>query len=185
MKLKVLIGFLVLLIILNLATIGTFLYVHFTRSAPRHAGWTGPRPGMHASSDVREGTGERMRFHAHEREELMVLLTQFREDTKQLRDRARDLERKTFDLMQEDAVPVEKVDSLLKEISIVQYEISKEATAKLIEAKKVLSPEQQKHFFEAIHRSHLMTHGQPRHPRAGRIMRQGRRPHHPDSTGRE
>jgi uncharacterized membrane protein len=184
MKLKVLIGILVFLIVLNLATIGTFLYVHFSQQTAEPTGRFGHRADMRAAPGMRPGIGERVRFQHGEREELRAFLHQFREETRELRDRVSDLEREVFELMQTDPVPKQRVDSLLKEISLSQYEISKSAAAKMIEAKKILSPEQQTRFFEAIHRSHTMMRGESRRPGLERGQRHRRRPDPPDSTGR-
>jgi hypothetical protein len=52
--------------------------------------------------------------------------------------------------MQLDPVPTARVDSLLGEISAARLEISRIAARKLIEAKTVLPPEEQRMFFDAI-----------------------------------
>jgi uncharacterized membrane protein len=184
MKLKALIGVLVFLIVLNLATIGTFLYVQFSHKHSESVGRYGARKGVRSAPGTQRGMGQRVRFQAGEREELMSFLQQFRTETQGLRDQVRDLEREVFELMQTDPVPKQQVDSLLKEISLAQYEISKAASDKMIEAKKVLSPDQHKHFFDAIHRSHAMMRGETRHPGVGRGPKHRRNPHQPDSTGR-
>lgn len=183
MKLKVLIGILVFLIIVNLATIGTFLYVHFSHESAESVDRYGRRPGMRRAPGTPHDIGEPMRLRKGERKGLRTLLLQFREETQDLRDRVQALERETFDLMHKDPVPKGQIDSLLKEISLVEYEISKAAAAKLIEAKKILPPDQQKHFFNAVRRSHMRMGVESRIPRAGRGKRQWRKPHPPDSTG--
>jgi uncharacterized membrane protein len=187
MRLKVLVGILVFLIILNLATIGTFLYVHFSHGPDGAPGplnvWpglgSGPEPGERYSID------KRVRFQVKEREALRTLLNEFRSETDDLRSRAQDLEREAFELMQQDPVPKAVVDSLLKEISLVQYEVSKRAAAKLIEAKKILPPEQQRHFFNAINRTHSMMRGEPGHPGAGRGQKRWRKSPQADSLGQQ
>jgi hypothetical protein len=146
MKLKVLVGALVFLIVVNLATIGTFLYVHFTRRPfppaaeapefpPRDASMR--RPGLH-------------RLPTEDREALAGLLNEFHSETEDLRTKLRALEGGVFDLMEKDPVPVARVDSLLEEISRVRFEISRIATRKLIEAKGILPPEEERVFFDAI-----------------------------------
>jgi hypothetical protein len=64
--------------------------------------------------------------------------------------RAHRLEGEAFALMQLDTVPTARVDSLLGEISATRFEISRIAARKLIEAKTVLPPEEQRMFFDAI-----------------------------------
>jgi hypothetical protein len=147
MKLKVLVGALVFLVVLNLATIGTFLYVHFTgprmprmMGAPEHPRRDGPagrRPWLN-------------RLPSENREALVGLLGEFHSETQDLRTTLHTLEGDVFDLMQIDPVPVARVDSLLGEASRVRLEISRIATRKLIEAKGVLPPEEQRVFFESI-----------------------------------
>jgi len=148
MKLKVLVGLLVFLVVLNLAALGTFMYGHLSRP---------PRPPMPFMSEESPGRGaphaERpwlRRLPPRERGELFELLQEFQHETRDLRMRAHVLEGEAFDLMQLDPVPTARVDSLLGEISAARLEISRIAARKLIEAKTVLPPEEQRMFFDAI-----------------------------------
>jgi len=148
MKLKVLVGLLVFLVVLNLAALGTFMYGHLSRP---------PRPPMHFISEESPGRGaphaERpwlRHLPPRERGELFELLQEFQHETHDLRMRAHVLEGEAFDLMQLDPVPTARVDSLLGEISAARLEISRIAARKLIEAKTVLPPEEQRMFFDAI-----------------------------------
>jgi uncharacterized membrane protein len=146
MKLKILVGVLVFLIVLNLATIGTFLYMHFTRPAPP----PGYAPAL-APDVPRPARAPRLRHLPPERrEELVNLLREFHAETSALRARTTDLETEAFVLMQLDPVPSARVDSLLREISAARLEVSRIAAQKLIEAKAVLPPEEQRLFFDAI-----------------------------------
>jgi uncharacterized membrane protein YgcG len=148
MKIKVLVGVLVFLVVLNLATIGTFLYMHFTRPEPAPVAGN---PGF----SPREGFPiERMRkpwLH--------------RLPSQDLRDKMRGFEDEAFGLMQRDPVPVERVDSLLAVISQTRLEIGRIAARKLIEAKGVLPPEEERFFFEAILEARPAPHfsREPRH----------------------
>lgn len=159
MKLKFLVGVLVLLIVVNLVAIGTFLYIHFTRPEP---------PGHFSSPGMMRSPAptraQRLRhLQSEHREELMTLLGELREETSELRTRLSRLENDAFDLMQVDPVPSAQVDSLLREISTARFEISRVAARKLIKAKAVLPPEEQRMFFDAIleARPHRMPHGGP------------------------
>ena len=148
MKLRVLIGVLVCLIVVNVATIGTFLFVHFTRSP---SGMTeSVMPGLRTRAPGAAKGPWQKHFHAKERDELMGLLRDFRLETSELRGRVSDLEAETFELMQRDPVPAAGVDSLLERIADARLEISRIAASKLIEAKTVLPPTEQRMFFNAI-----------------------------------
>jgi Spy/CpxP family protein refolding chaperone len=147
MKLKILMGALLFLIVLNVATIGTFLYIHFTRppqpSGLHTVGPDGGRPfdggGPHA-----------LHFRSKERMQLRKLMQDFHLETVDLHARLSTLEDETFALMQQDPVPRADVDSLLGELSTVRLEIMRKATDKLIEAKAFLTPEQEERFYSAI-----------------------------------
>ena len=165
MKLKILVGVLVFLIVINLATIGTFLYMHFTRPTPP--------PGFLSPGDAPEGVrsmrAPRLRhFPREHREELVGLLQEFHSETSVLRNRMIGLESEAFDLIQRDPVPAARVDSLLGEISTARLEISRIAARKLVEAKAVLPPEEQRVFFDAIleaRPAHRPPHGPGREDR--------------------
>jgi uncharacterized membrane protein len=123
----------------------------------------------------RLGRDGMMRMNPAERRQLMQLLHEFREDTSDLKNRVRELERRAIELLQEDPVPRAQVDSLLHEISNTHFEISRKATDKLIEAKSHLSPEQQKLFYQAILRAGPGMPGMPGGKgrfRKGRMLRQ-------------
>ncbi len=147
MKLKILIGVLVFLIVLNLATIGTFLFVHFGHG-PRKGRMRlgGPRTAARMMDRARALTP----FRSEEREQLMDLLHDLRQETRELRERINDLEGEALRALHEDPISKAKVDSLLGEISAVQLEVSKKATAKLIETQSFLTKAQQRIFYDAI-----------------------------------
>ena len=178
MKLKVLVGALVFLIVLNLATIGTFLYVHFTRpSLPPMA--DGPAyPRRDAISERRPWLN---RLPSENREALVGLLDEFHSETQDHRTRLHALEGNIFDLMQNDPVPVARVDSLLGDVSRVRFEISRIATRKLIEAKGVLPPEEQRMFFDAILQARPTHRGFPGERPGERSFGGRRRGVRPDS----
>ncbi len=148
MKLKILVGLLVFLVVLNLAALGTFMVGYFSRPPGP------PMPGLHGDLPERGAHGgERpwlRRLPHKERDELFDLLKEFQRETHDLRVRAHSLEGEAFGLMQRDPVPTARVDSLLAEISAARLEISRIAARKLIDAKTVLRPEQQRMFFDAI-----------------------------------
>ena len=148
MKVKIVVGILVFLIVLNVAALGTFIYYgHFSRPPMP------PAPVSRGASPERSapGSGPWLRHLPHkERGELFNLLEEFQRETRDLRTRALSLEDEAFGLMQRDPVPTARVDSLLSEISAARLEISRIAARKLIVSRTVLRPEQQRMFFDAI-----------------------------------
>jgi uncharacterized membrane protein len=148
-KIKLLIGVLVFLIVLNLATIGSFVYLQWSRGRDN-----GPILVPAPEVSRRGQEGRRMergtRLRKDKRNELWRLLEEFRAETEALGGRVRDLERQSFGLMQRDPVPRDSLDSLLEEISAVRLEISRRAADKLIEASVHLTPEQQRYFYAAV-----------------------------------
>jgi uncharacterized membrane protein len=161
-KIKLLIGVLVFLIVLNLATIGSFVYLQWSRGRD-HVSILVPAPEV--SRRGREGRqlGRGMRLRKDERSELWRLLEEFRGETEALGNRVRELERRSFGLMQREPVPRDSLDNLLEEISAVRLEISRRAADKLIEASVHLTPDQQRHFYAAV-----LTAGDLRGSRHGR-----------------
>jgi len=165
-KLKVLIGVLVFLIVLNLATIGTFVYTQWKRSGPEYAfpGPMGPERPLDERFGSRRGSRSRLRLPDAQRRELHALFDEFLTETAELREHVRDLESQTFALMQRDNVSRPQLDSLLGEIAATRLEISRRAADQLIKSKTHLTPEARKAFYDAI------LDSRPR-------MRQGMRQH--------
>ena len=145
MKLKILVGILVFLIVVNLATIGTYLYYHFKGNSTEFSGQfppLGPR-----------GESPMAQLSQAQRKKLIELMDGFRSATGNLHDRIRTLEDEISELLQQDPVQKENIDTKLKEIADVRLDISKMAVAKLIEAKSFLNARQQEGFYNAILRS--------------------------------
>lgn len=151
MKVKVLIGILVALIVLNLATIGSFVYTRW-RAPENDLSVVSPAPDVDRRPDAWERRGGRGRFRPSrdERQQLMALLSEFRTQTEEIRQKIFEDEFRVFELMQQDGVPVAEIDSLLEEISTSRLEVQRLAVDKLIESKAHLSPQQQRRFFNAI-----------------------------------
>jgi hypothetical protein len=151
MKIKILIGVLVFLIVLNLATIGSFLFMRWRADddAPRVP--RAPRvTRINRNHELPHTPAPPFRPSGEERKQLFALLEGFRADTEELRLEMFALEENVFELMRRDEVPRARVDSLLQEIAGVRTEIGRLAIDKLIESKEYLSPEQQQRFFESI-----------------------------------
>ena len=140
MRVKILVAALIFLIVVNLATIGTYVYLKLAQSSEeeRHGMPPGRMPPPIAQ------------LNEDQRQKIFGLMRGFQEETRNLQLRVRSLEDSTFRLIQETSVERDKVDERLREIAGVRLEISKKAAQKMIEAKSFLTPEQQKHFFDAI-----------------------------------
>lgn len=162
MKIKFLVGALVFLVVVNLAVMGTFIAMNLSRKPAPKGEW-GPKAALEGERRVR-----RPRIPDERRRELMVHLRDLRRETAPLKERIAGLEEEIFVAMQEDPVSEARVDSLLEEISGIQYEISRIAARKLIDAKRVLPPGEREAFFRAVL-------GGERH--LGRMGPRGERPH--------
>jgi hypothetical protein len=86
------------------------------------------------------------------------------------------MEADIMELLRQDSIPSERVDSLLEEIAAAHLQVSRKATDKLIEAKSYLSPEQQALFYDAILQAHSYGHGEP--GRKGMFHNNRERPGH-------
>lgn len=147
MKTKVLVGVLLFLIVVNLASIGTYLYQRYAGPPDGEMGFPRGEMGRAPFSRVQSPM---MHLNAEQRQQMMELFRTFHEETRDLHQKIRALEEQTFDLLQEESVPMEAVDGNLHQLSNLRLEISRRATQNLIKAKSFLSPEQQRMFYGAI-----------------------------------
>ena len=160
MKVRVLVGILVFLVVVNLAAIGTFLYVHFTRPE-RGARWAQEgRPGMRGGPGMPggmfDGDHPMATLSKEDRRLLFDMMSDFREANREKMAQTRALEEEMFELMQQDPVPMARVDSLLEEIAATRLEVAKEATRRLLEMRESLTPEQRERLHEVLLRMHRM-----------------------------
>ena len=132
MKLKILVAILILLIIINLATIGTYLYYRFIGGppGPMRPGGDLPSP-FHRIDPMAELTQE-------QRVKVMSLLHDYEDQTKSQRDRIVGLEDQVFTLLDTTPVQQEKVTAAMKAIAEARLAISQVALQKLIESKSFL-----------------------------------------------
>ncbi len=146
MKIKFLAGALIFLILVNLAALGSYVYFRLQHKPLPVPGIPPPRE-MHENS----GPGERpARLSSSQQEKLKNLLDQFKDETIAFHDQIKADEDRVFEYLQKKNVPDDSVDSKLKEISELHYKIDKNITGKMIEAKKFLSADQQRLFFNSI-----------------------------------
>ncbi len=145
MKLKLLIGILIFLIALNLATIGGFVYTQWKLDSD-----TGLPAGRETMRRGTRGRGISPRFDPEKRQELRRLLDSLHEETTELRTQMNGLEENAFALLEQDPVPRDSLDVILEQLSGLRLEISKLAMNKLIEAKIHMDSRQQQMFFRMI-----------------------------------
>lgn len=147
MKTKVLVGILLFLIVINLSTIGVFVY-HLLRSGPKEPEplpYEGARPpGMMGQESPM------MRLQPEVRERMHKLMTNFREDTRDVQQKILALEDTTVALLKIDPPPMGRVTENLKHLSDLRLLINQRAVHNLLQAKSFLTQEQQDMFFRAI-----------------------------------
>lgn len=144
MKIKILIGILLVLIVINLGTIGTYLYLQSTRDR-NFPHWDQNRRPPFPPSHRPE-----MKLDREQRHQLRNLLQEFQQENKDIRNQIWELERTTFDLLQQENIPQNQVNENLKQLSDYRLKLMTAAVEKMIKAKSFLNPEQQKHFFDFI-----------------------------------
>jgi uncharacterized membrane protein len=144
MKLKVLVGFLVLLIAINLGTIGSYLYFQISE---KDKAFIPPEQTQPPFNHVERRS---LRLKKNQRRELRKLLHELHYESQDLRLKLMRLEEETFSLLQADTIAAIVLDEKLKAVAMVRLEMSRKAVRKLIETKSFLSPDQRQHFFEAI-----------------------------------
>lgn len=149
MKVKILVGALLFLIAVNLATIGSYVYFRFSAN--------NSRPFFNREYMMRRpfgrGPGPRLQLDRQQRQQMFKLLTEFRRETVSERRKIDSLERVTFRLMQQNPAPMDSIDANLKRITDIRFEISQQIIKKLMAAKSYLTPRQQHQFYNAIMRA--------------------------------
>jgi uncharacterized membrane protein len=178
-KTKVLVGVLVFMIIVNLATLGTYLFITLTRPPEPHFPM-GPPPRM-----MGEGFGGRMPMSLDDdqRRELMSHMMELREEMQPLRDSVMELEREALEMLKQETVSMDEVDGTLAAIAQLKLRMSQAATRRLMEARSFLTPEQQEFFISMIIRTQSRMAGggppfdmkPPRGPRFQKPPIEGRR----------
>ncbi|HEU4365479.1 MAG TPA: periplasmic heavy metal sensor [Candidatus Krumholzibacteria bacterium] len=156
MKIRVLVGALVLLIVMNIAAIAAFLVVQ-----ARH-----PRGPVEWHMRERPLAG----LDREKRMALIRSMREFHEDTRDLIEATRALEDSAIAAMGEDPMRRAHIDSLLQQISDNRLEIARRATSRMIEAGENLTPEERQHLMSALMRlrGHRMPASVPWHFEAPR-----------------
>jgi Spy/CpxP family protein refolding chaperone len=146
MKTKALVGILLFLIVINLSTIGVFVF-HMLRG-PKEVEPMAPEGGR--SPGMMAAESPMMRLQPEVRDRMHKLMTNFREDTKDLQQKIFVLEDTTVALLKNDPPPMGRISDYLKQISDLRLLINQKAIHNLLQAKSFLPPEQQDMFFRAI-----------------------------------
>ena len=174
MKTKVLVGILLFLIVVNLSTIGVFVY-HILLSPPKGREFPmveGVRPpgAMGAQSPMMDVKPEVME-HVHK------LMAQFHDDVSSLQQQIFDLEDSTVAMLKNNPPPMDRVNENLKRVSDLRLMINQKAVHNLLAAKSLLPPEHQDMFLRAIIQARpqpgQMGGGMGRGPMWGRAMGRG------------
>jgi hypothetical protein len=147
MKVKFIIGALVVLLIMNIAAVGSFFYLH------------------HHSSQYHKGD----RVHrwvlrnvpAGDREKFFRTVKSVHEDIGPLADSTSGLEKQLINSMRQDPVPRAHIDSLLEQISRNRLEIARRATDRMIAMGDSLTPDERGHIVDAILRFRKFGKGDP------------------------
>lgn len=141
MKLKIWIGVLVFLILVNLATIGSFIYFQMN-DHPRHNPAFSGRP-----------PSEIFHIDREKRRQLFDLFRKYREETREQEQEVHKKEQELFDLLQQNPTPMDQVEEKIQEITQLRAIVGHKMVEAMIEAKTFLTPEEQRHFFNAMLRA--------------------------------
>jgi Spy/CpxP family protein refolding chaperone len=147
MKTKVLVGILLFLIVINLSTIGVFVY-HLIRPGTPDPELIPPE-GVPPQAMMGRGM-PMMRLQPEAREQMMKLMAGFREEIRTYQQQIFALEDSTVALLIVDPPPMTRVNENLKKLADLRLLINEKAVHNLLKAKKFLGPEEQEAFFRAI-----------------------------------
>jgi Spy/CpxP family protein refolding chaperone len=143
MKKNLIILFLVLLTIINIAALATFAYhrFHSKREFPLRGG-PDVRPDRHMDFIKYE-----LGLNEEQMKEYESRCDRFREETKPIHDSLRAKRKELIDAIAAEQPSVEKLDRLAEEIGALEITLKKKTTAHLLEGKAILTPEQQNKLF--------------------------------------
>lgn len=140
MKVKLLVGALVVLVIINIAALGSFWYMHKQGGDDRRPGreYRMNRWGNDLSRD--------------ERRRLRRAVRSFHQDLRPQIEQTRALEADLIASMKRDPVPRAHIDSLLEAISQNRLQIARQATDRMIAMGDSLSPAERELMMNALMR---------------------------------
>lgn len=140
MKVKLLVGALVVLMIMNIAALGTFWFMHHQTSHFRD------RPGREWR--MRHGGGNDL--SREERQRARRAMRSIHQDLRPLIDETASLEDDLIASMKKDPAPTAHIDSLLEQISAKRLEVARRATDRMIAMADSLSPAERDHMIDAM-----------------------------------
>ncbi len=159
MKLKILIGALIFLIVVNLATLGSYIYFRIQHAPPplmeRFPPFRGGPPHWEEHPDVR------LNLTPEQRHQLRSLILEFQEESRELRFKKMRDEEKLMELLQADTLDTKVIEQTIHQISEDQFEIRRIAIRKLVKARTFLTPNQQKRFYLSLIRGRGRHHPPP------------------------
>lgn len=151
MKIKLLVGALVLLMVVNIAAIAAFLVVQTHH--PRHfARW---RHSIHGRPFAK--------LDREKRQALSDAMKQFHEEARDVIEETHALENEAIAAMGESPVPRARIDSLLERISDNRLEIARRATNRMIEMGERLTPKERERLMAGLMRMRGPRIGAPAH----------------------
>ena len=164
MKLKILIGVLIFLILVNLATIGSFVYMQFSGNKDDQS------VSFRGSPNQPPPPGELiLKLSRKQNEQLKNMLDTFQLKVYPYKEQIRILDNKTYQLLIQNPVTESELNENLKKISDIKLKISRLAMQNMLDAKSILSPEQLELFYNAVIRP------VPQGPVPGQGIRPGQR----------
>jgi uncharacterized membrane protein len=147
MKIKLLVGGLVFLIVINLATIGTFLYLQLNKSEQKFKYRAQDSlmvpPFLHPDSRSEKLSRE-------QREKLFGMFEKFRKETKDVNEEIKVLQHEIQELLMSEEVNEAELNEKMQKVAELRLNISRAAVKNIIEAKSFLTSEQVEHFVRAI-----------------------------------
>jgi len=139
-KLKILIGVLVFLIVVNLATIGSYIYF---RVQHKPVEFVGDFPG-------RFSRPPNLDLDREQRRQLLDLRKSFEKDTREISDEIKKTRGEIYEILKQDSVPMTVVEEKLRKAANLRMQIEEIAIKKLVEARHHLSPQQLDHLYRFL-----------------------------------
>ncbi len=163
MKIKVLVGVLVFLIVLNLATIGTWLYFRFVQPEP--PGWKQPPPW---SAPMRPGMRPPIEdLTRAQRQQLRQLIREMRQAKRPVEQQLRQLHYMLRLALIDSTVSTDSLQVLLDSLASIQRQLNEITIEYFLQAREFLTPQQRQRifrhlFFPGGRPSHFMNHTNPK-----------------------
>jgi len=153
MKIKSIVIFLVILLILNLATLGTILYYQFY---PHHK-----RIFSSERERYKKGHGfpGKLILTPDQRTKFRQLQKKLRSEIRPLMKESWEIRQEVLNLLQQEPVPWEEIQARQKQISEIRNQIEMKTIRNIQEAKEFLTPAQQKALFKLLILPHQQWRG--------------------------